>query len=192
MSEAFKVTGLQELNRNLVRLADDVQRKHLRGAVAAGARLIRDAAVRNFNAIQDLPDIEDETGRKLPRIRTGKLARSIYSKWIQEASGNGRQSFLVSVRRGKRFRAKKRGKGMTEDKDAYYWTWVEFGHVATGPKKLKGGAWKRQKARKALKAAGRFVAARPFLRPALENNKTAAIEAVRAELAKRIAEGLSK
>lgn len=179
MSEAFKVTGLQELNRNLVRLADDVQRKHLRGAVAAGARIVRDAAVRNVP------------------IRTGTLRRAIYSKWLQEASGNNRQTFLVSVRRGKQYQAKTRTskKGRvtkTKNADAYYWTWVEFGHVATGPTRIAGGATRRERSRQKLKSAGRFVPPRPFLRPALESNKTAAIEAVRAELAKRIAEGLSK
>lgn len=179
MSEVIKVTGLQELNRNLARLADDVQRKYLRGAVAAGARLIRDAAIKNVP------------------IRSGTLRRALYSKWIQEASGNNRQTFLVSVRRGKQFQAKTRTskKGRitkTKSSDAYYWTWIEFGHVATGPTRIAGGALRRERSRQKLKSAGRFVPPRPFLRPAFESNKTAAIEAVRVELAKRIAEGLGK
>lgn len=176
MSE-IKVTGLQELNRNLARLAADVQRKYLRGAVAAGARIIRDAAMRNVP------------------VRSGTLRRALYSKWIQEASGNNRQTFLVSVRRGKNFQAKtrtsKRGRvTKTKNADAYYWTWIEFGHIAAGPKRIAGGASRRESARQKLKAAGRFVPPRPFLRPAFESNKLAAIEAVRVELAKRIAEGV--
>ncbi|MFW1755458.1 HK97-gp10 family putative phage morphogenesis protein, partial [Acinetobacter wanghuae] len=91
------------------------------------------------------------------------------------------------------FQSKTRQRGgksfQTSNKDAYYWTWVEFGHVVT-TKKIKGGLRAREKARIPLKAAGQFVPARPFMRPALESNKTAAIEAVRVELAKRIAEGL--
>lgn len=180
MSETtIKVTGLQELNRALVKLSDDVQTKYLRGAVAAGARIVRDAAVRNVP------------------VRSGKLRRAIYSKWIREASGPDRQLFLVSVRRGKQFQSKtrqtKRGKTVTtKDNDAYYWTWVEFGHVAAGPQKLKGGTARRERARQELRTAGRFVPPRPFLRPALEANTGAAIEAIREELAKRIREGLSR
>lgn len=181
MSESVKVTGLQELNAALNKLAADVQKKHLRGAVAAGARIFRDAAVRNVP------------------VRSGTLKRAIYSKWIQEASGSDRQTFLVSVRRGKGFKSTKKtnkrtGKTReTTNRDAFYWTWVEFGHVTRGKgQKIKGGTIRRERARKALKAAGNFVPPRPFLRPAFEANKTAAIEAVRVELVKRIAEGVRK
>lgn len=178
MSEVLKVTGLQELNRALGNLASNVQRQYLRGAVAAGARVFKDAAVRNVP------------------VRSGKLRRAIYSKWITEASGDSRQTFLVSVRRGKRFQSQtkvnRRGKSVTtKDTDAYYWTWVEFGHVATGPKGgLKGGSRRRAAAREKLKSAGHFVPPRPFLRPAFSSNVNAAIDAVRIELARRIAEGV--
>lgn len=179
MSETIRITGLQELNQALVKLAADVQTKYLRGAVAAGARVIRDAAVRNVP------------------VRSGKLRRAIYSKWIREASGQERQLFLVSVRRGKQFQSRtrqtKRGKTVTtKDNDAYYWTWIEFGHVAAGPERIRGGSARRERARQSLRTAGRFVPPRPFLRPAFEANKTAAIEAVREELAKRIREGLTR
>lgn len=177
MSETIKVTGLQELHRNLTTLATNVKTKYVRGAVAAGARIIRDAAMKNVP------------------VKTGTLRRAIYSKWIQEASGEHRQTFLVSVRRGKQFQAKtktsKRGRvTKTKNSDAYYWTWIEFGHVASGPTRIGGGASRRESARQKLKTAGRFVPPRPFLRPAFESNKTAAIEAVRVELAKRIADGV--
>lgn len=175
MSETVKVTGLQELNRKLARLADDVQRKYLRGAVGAGARIFRDAAKRNAP------------------VGTGKLQRSIISKWIPEASSLHRQLFLVTVKRGKHFRGKvktdKKGRErITKSYDAYYWTWIEFGHTT----RLSGQKRTRAQIRKSLdvyKATGRFVPPRPFLRPAFESNKSAAIEAVRVELAKRIAEG---
>ncbi len=181
MSETIKVKGLQELNAALASLSSDVQRKYLRGAVAAGARVVRDAAMRNVP------------------IRTGTLKRAIYSKWIQEASGKDRQTFLVSVRRGKGFRSsrktnKRTGKTReTANRDAYYWTWVEFGHVTRGAgQRIKGGTIRRERARTALRNSGQFVPPRPFLRPAFESNKSATIEAIRAELAKRIAEGVRK
>ena len=190
MSEAIKVTGLKELNDALNRLNADVKKKHLRGAVGAGARLIRDAAIKNAAAV-----IGQTTPKSGVRRRTGRLQRAIYSAWLAKESTADSQSFIVSVKRGKNFQSKtttRRGKTFqSSNKDAYYWTWVEFGHVVTTTK-IKGGLRAREKARKPLKAAGKYVPARPFMRPALESNKTAAIEAVRAELAKRIAEGLSK
>lgn len=188
MSEIIKVTGLQELNRALSKLNDDVKKKYVRGAVGAGARLIRDAAIKNAGAI-----LAGRTPKSGERRRTGRLQRAIYSAWLAKESTPDSQSFIVSVKRGRNFQSKtatRRGKTFqTSNKDAYYWTWVEFGHVVTN-KKIKGGLRAREKARKPLKAAGQFIPARPFMRPALESNKTAAIEAVRVELAKRIAEGL--
>lgn len=176
---SVKVTGLRELNDALTKLADDVAIKYARGAVAAGAALIRDAARENVPVL------------------SGKLKRSIYSKWIREASSRERQTFFVSVRRGKQFRAKQRvsKKGrttMTKDLDAYYWTWVEFGHIATGAgKKIKGGAQRRSDTRSKLRSSGAtFVPPRPFLRPAYEQNKQQAVEAIRSELSKRILEGV--
>ncbi len=188
MSEVIKVTGLQELNRALSQLNDDVKKKYVRGAVGAGARLIRDAAIRNAATV-----IAGTAPKSGIRRRTGRLQRAIYSAWLAKESTADSQSFIVSVKRGKNFQSKTRQRGgksfQTSNKDAYYWTWVEFGHVVT-TKKIKGGLRAREKARIPLKAAGQFVPARPFMRPALESNKTAAIEAVRVELAKRIAEGL--
>ncbi|MCA3068116.1 MAG: HK97 gp10 family phage protein [Rhodocyclaceae bacterium] len=176
-SGSVRVTGLRELNDALAKLADDVAIKHARGAVAAGAALIRDAARANVP------------------VRSGKLKAAIYSAWIREASSRERQSFFVSVRRGKKYQPRmkvsKAGRQRaTKDLDAYYWTWIEFGHIATGAK-IKGGARARAKARDKLKQSGAtFVPARPFLRPAFESNKMKAIEVIRAELSKRIFEGV--
>jgi HK97 gp10 family phage protein len=190
MSETIKVTGLQELNAALARLDENVKKKYVRGAVGAGARLIRDAAIKNVAAV--IGSTQPKSGA---RRRTGRLQRAIYSAWLAKESTTDTQSFIVSVKRGRNFQSKtttRRGKTFqTSNKDAYYWTWVEFGHVVT-KSKIKGGQRRREAARKPLKAAGQFVPARPFMRPALESNKTAAIEAVRVELAKRIAEGFSK
>ncbi|MCA3068094.1 MAG: HK97 gp10 family phage protein [Rhodocyclaceae bacterium] len=177
-SGTVRVTGLRELNDALAKLADDVAIKHARGAVAAGAALIRDAARANVP------------------VRSGKLKAAIYSAWIREASSRERQSFFVSVRRGKKYQPRmKVGRGgkqrATKDLDAYYWTWIEFGHIATGGMKIKGGTKRRARTRANMREAGaKFVAARPFLRPAFEANKLKAIEVIRAELAKRLFEGV--
>ncbi|MCA3000304.1 MAG: HK97 gp10 family phage protein [Rhodocyclaceae bacterium] len=185
MSDAIRVTGLKELNDALNKLTANVALKHARGAVAAGARVIRDAAIENVT-------------KGNPEIQTGTLKRAIYSRWMREMSTMERISFFVSVKRGKVYRPKTRStKGgkvrITADRDAFYWTWVEFGHLARTKKSgaVKGGKRRRDATRNSLKDQGaKFVAARPFMRPAYEANKRKAIEAIRDELTKRIFENL--
>lgn len=185
MSNVIKFTGLKELDAALQRLEQKVALQHLRGAVAAGARVIRDAAIENAS-------------KGSPSVQSGTLKRAIYSRWMREMSTRQRVSFFVSVKRGPKNRSKqstgKNGKiKNSANRDAYYWTWVEFGHISRTAKtgKIKGGARRRDATRNNLKEQGaKFIAARPFMRPAFEANKRKAIEAIRDELAKRIFENL--
>ena len=89
----------------------------------------------------------------------GTLKRAIYQKQIRELSDAQRQVFFVGVRQGKRYR--KQGKRGDKSQDAYYWRWVEFGTSK--------------------------MAARPFLRPAFEVKKEAAVESMKQYMADRIA-----
>ena len=175
MSEIV-ITGLQELNTALAKLTDDVQKKYLRGAAGAGARVIRDATKRNIET--------------LPAVVTGTLDRAVFSKWIAGASAPDRATFYISLLHGTKFKMKTKGKRTTKNRDAYYWWWIENGHIiagAIGQKgRIKGGDRARAATRKTAKAVGHYVPPRPFLRPALEKNTTAAIEAVKAELIKRL------
>lgn len=175
MSESsVKITGLKELSDSLTKMKNDVAIKHVRGALAAGAAVIRDAARQNA-----------------PQM-TGKLRRAIYSMWMRELSDSERQTFFVSVRRGKKFRSRtltvKGGKTRTtKDTDAYYWTWIEFGHTTRqSGGRIKGGSARREQTRAGAKAKGAFVPPQPFLRPAFESHKYAAVAAFYAELVKRI------
>lgn len=186
MSEtAVRFTGLKELNAALQQLEQKVALQHLRGAVAAGARVIRDAAIENAS-------------KGSPSIQSGTLRRAIYSRWMREMSTRQRMTFFVSVKRGPKNRPKqlkgKNGKVKNSaNRDAFYWTWVEFGHLARTKKSgaVKGGKRRRDATRNSLKDQGaKFVAARPFMRPAYEANKRKAIEAIRDELTKRIFENL--
>ena len=88
----------------------------------------------------------------------GTLRRAIYQKQIRELSDNQTQVFFVGVRQGKKYQ--KQGKKGSLSQDAYYWRFVEFGT--------------------------RTMAARPFLRPAFEASKMAAIERMKAYLIERI------
>jgi HK97 gp10 family phage protein len=102
--------------------------------------------------------IADEVRDRSP-VDTGTLRRAVYRKQIRELSGPVRQTFFVGVRHGKRYQNVKAGK-KTVNMDAWYWRFIEFGT--------------------------RRMPARPFLRPAFDAQKMAAIEAIRAYLARRI------
>lgn len=90
-------------------------------------------------------------------VDTGRLKRSVYQKQIRERSGPTTQAFFVGVRSGA-----KRGKNGKKDysQAAFYWIFREF-----GTSKLP---------------------AIPFLRPAFEAQKEAAVDAIAETLDKRI------
>ena len=88
----------------------------------------------------------------------GTLKRSIYSAQARRLSSLLQQVYHVGVVSGKR--VKKSGRKSGRAPNAYYWRFVEFGTVK--------------------------MAARPFLRPAFEAKKMAAVEALRAYMAERI------
>jgi HK97 gp10 family phage protein len=89
----------------------------------------------------------------------GTLRKSIILKAIRERSSRTTKVAFVLVRHGKKYeKVGKRGRNL----DAFYWRFVEY-----GTKKM---------------------AARPFMRPAFEAKKMAAVEAIRDRLAARIFE----
>jgi HK97 gp10 family phage protein len=155
-----QVKGLSELAAALRDLPDRIARNALRGATAAGAAVIRKEAVRRA------PVYHGDVAAGHPK--PGTLKRALYQVQSRELSGLVQQVFVVGVRTGKARQAveKKRtikGKRAVvgvENLDAYYWRFVEFGTSK--------------------------MAARPFMRPAFEAKKTAAVEAIRQYLAERI------
>ena len=149
-SELVHVQGLDQLARALKELPKRVARNSLRAAVYAGAKVIRDEAkLKAPMAIAAL-------GPNQPP--PGTLKRSVIMKQIPELSSAERQTFFVTVRRGKKYR--KQGRKGQLSQDAWYWRFVEFGTVK--------------------------MAARPFLRPAFERKKRAAVQAIQDRLAQRI------
>lgn len=87
----------------------------------------------------------------------GALRRAVYQKQIPERSGPLQQTFFVGVRHGKKYQSVgKKGANL----DAYYFPFVEFGTSR--------------------------MAARPFMRPAFEGKKNAAVQALQAYMAQRI------
>lgn len=90
----------------------------------------------------------------------GTLRRSILIKHDNQRSSLTTQTYVVTVRHGKQYR--NQGKKGNRSQDAYYWRWVEFGTVK--------------------------MSARPFLRPAFETQKAAAVQEIARVLAERIAQ----
>lgn len=151
-----KVDGLKELRDRLRQLPDKVGKNCLRVSAYAGAKIVRDEA--RTKAPVYTGSVSE--GHPPP----GTLKRAIIMKQIPEASGPLKQTFYVTVRKGKKYR--KQGKSGNLSQDAYYWTFVEFGTAR--------------------------MTARPFLRPAFEAVKMRAVEAIKARLAERIEQEASK
>lgn len=179
-----KVDGAAEVRRALLALPDRLATNSLGAAVNAGAAIIRTQARANA------PEWTGEVQRGHPP--PGTLRRSIVTVYARERSTYYRKTYLVVVRRGKRYRGQ--GKGGNLSQDAYYWRWVEFGHYFVprfagnytdyplrGRGRLTGLAARQQ-------AASQFIPAQPFMRPAYTTKKEAAMRAIMDKLRERIAQ----
>lgn len=117
MAELLNVSGLSELRAALRELPQRVARNVLRGAVNAGATVIR----KEVQARAPVYTGSVAEGHPPP----GTLKRAIYQKQIRELSSLTNQVFFVGVRHGKKYQ--KQGKKGDKSQDAYYWRFVEFG-----------------------------------------------------------------
>jgi HK97 gp10 family phage protein len=160
-----KVEGLQELRELLLRrLPEHIQTKALQAALTKAAR-----------------PILNEAKARIP-VKTGRAKRSIYS-YRSRLSTKQKAVRHIAVRSGRRYGSK----------DAYYWRWIEFGRgeVVVGKKRgaPRGG---ERAASLGNMTAGWFgksvkaVPARPFMRPAFEAKKYAAIETFRQHMGPEI------
>ena len=150
MADVQHVQGLRELQAALKELPERIARNVLRGSVSAGATVIRKEA-------QSRAPVS-EGPKRVGQSPPGTLKRSVYQKQIRELSSLTRQTFIVSVRKGKKYR--NQGKKGNLSQDAWYARFVEFGTAK--------------------------MSARPFLRPAFEARKGDAVAAIKDYLARRI------
>lgn len=153
MAELENVTGLKELRAALLELPKGIARNTLRGAVAAGAAVVR------VEAKNRAPQYTGSVAEGHPP--PGTLKKAVYQKQIREKSNDQQQTFFVGVRQGKHSRQTK--KGLI---DAFYGRFIEFGTSK--------------------------MAAKPFMRPAFEAKKEAAVQAIKAYLEKRIPDEVEK
>ena len=152
MAEIENISGLRELEAALQALPQNIARNVLRGAVAAGAAVVRKEA-RDLAPKSEGPQPEGHV--------SGTLRRAIYQKQIRERSSLLEQTFFVGVRKGRSARSTKKSVI-----DAWYAHFVEFGTSK--------------------------MAARPFMRPAFEAKKRAAVDAIQAYLLSRIPDEVKK
>jgi HK97 gp10 family phage protein len=143
----IQVSGLSELRFSLINFANELQREALQQGLGAGCDVI----------------VADARARA--PVLTGRLKLSIYSIEAKRQESSDYQVRNVTVHTGKRA-AKK-------NQDAFYAVWVEYGHgVITTDKRSLGTPAKGFFGKK-VKA----VPAKPFLRPAYDTKKEAAVTA---------------
>lgn len=171
MADLKHVAGLDQFKAALEQLPKNIARNVLRQAVAAGANKI------HLQAVDLAPEYEGDD----PRPDKGLIKRAIYHKQIPELSSELVQTYFVGVRRGSKTPVKMKGQKVIVD--AYYWTWLEFGHYYQPPNTLargKGSTAKNREIRAALRAGGGaiWVEPRSFMRPAFALAKDAALKAI--------------
>lgn len=161
-----KLTG--DVTKALNRLLNEDAEALLRAAGFAGAKIIKDEAV-----------------RRVP-VKSGTIRKNIIVKRMEEKSDGGKkQTYKVTVRTGKH----------GNEGDAYYWRWVEEGHsyVRKKPSKTsKAMTWKAHRAAMKLEYGDSKKGARPFMRPAYEAVKGQIIDAMRERMAEKLKELLAK
>lgn len=171
-SVTAKMVGLPEFSARLRALGSDMQRKIVRaGALAAGI-VFRNAA-REFAPVL----------RKARKDRvSGALKKSIYATRSKNKSRPGMEAIVVAGRTGNKGAKKPTA-------SAFYWRFVEEGHLARGPGgKLKGGNRSRELQRSRLKAGGaKFVPPVAYLRRAFQTKQDQAIAAFNKRIEARIA-----
>lgn len=163
MAELAHVKGLAELQKKLMSLSGNVRNKVLRKAVLAGAGIIRREAVRIA------PVSKGPRRRGKGRIvAPGTLRRAIRNVYAREKSNENQVTYLVTVRKGKREQKR--------DRDAYYASWVEFGHKFV-PRRSKGKLLGQSLSAR-RKSAISNVPPHRYLAPSFESKKLIALSAM--------------
>ncbi len=124
-----QIKGADDLIAELRGLPDKMRRQYLRLALAAGGRVVRDAARSKAPVMQ---------GRD--RRRTPGLVRdSIRVRTSKRDSKAGDVGVFVNVRP-----AKSATRGADSPKDPYYWRWIEFGRSAGATRRKVSGSGRKR------------------------------------------------
>ena len=147
---SVRVTGLDHLKRQLQALPKAMRKKVLRNALAAGARIVRDAAK------SAAPVLTAQSARRAPYRQRGTLKKAIRVRTSKQDRRAGNVGVFVNVKPAKQ------GQGGAKSKtDPFYWRWQEFGWTpATGPR--RSGA-KTARRKLAVKRSAPAIPGRKFL-----------------------------
>jgi len=194
------IQGLGELRSQFQSLAKDMETRTSRSMVVAAGGVLKRESKR----------LAQQQGLR----RTGALIDNIAIK--REKTPQGIAQYHLGVRHGRDLgrKAKKvltvrsSGRiGVKYENDPFYWWWVERGHKVVPRKsgrtdggttryqqRLRNGKivwrekkWSADSITGRRRTASSTVAAHPFIEPSLENKRQAAIDAMKARLAKIIA-----
>lgn len=155
MAGEQRIEGLDAAIATLKGLPDKLRKRALRNALAAGARLVRDAA----KAKAPILSASDPAVLKGWR-KPGTLRRAIAVRTSKQARRQGNVGVFVNVRpaKGARFKGGKQVKasqrGAKSPNDPFYWRFVEFGTKRAAERKfLREGAQQLGRALEVFKAA---------------------------------------
>ena len=159
--------GLDQALSELRSIPQVVAQRVLRGAVATGASVVRK------EIILRAPDSGAPGPQKAGGSAPGTLKRAIFQVRNTQLCTPVQEVFKVGVRQGKR--ATKKVNGRVISVDAFYASWVEYGHFARAPHALTKAA------KAASRAAGtaKWIPAHPFFRPGVAASSNAALAAMR-------------
>lgn len=132
-----KVSGVADLRRELAALPGKLRVRAVRNALAAGARLVRNAA-RSAAPVLSIGDPAVQAGRRKP----GTVRKAIVVRTSKLARRSGDVGVFVNVRPAKAGQS-----GAKNPNDPFYWRFIQFGwNPASGPDRF-GRAARRERRR---------------------------------------------
>lgn len=157
-----EIPGLQAALAELRDLPARVQKRVMLGAAATGAAVIRDEVVLRAEVL----------------TKTGVLANAIFMTRMPLLANGQTEVFKVGVRQGKKAQHygvnSNAGPTQGTNRDAYYASWVEYGHFARVSRKV--GKYAKNAGR--WLGVAKWVPAKPFFRPAVQAKTSAAFAAM--------------
>ncbi len=145
MADSFQIDGLAAVQRKLEGMKVDVARKAGRAAATKAMRIVRDAAKRNAKSVDDAKTSEQIAKNIAVTGRYDRRQNAIIAKVGVRGGARSFANTKSNVRAGRAGKSYKTGGSSgNPGGDTWYWRLLEFGTSK--------------------------MAARPFMRPALEQN----------------------
>jgi HK97 gp10 family phage protein len=170
----IRVTGLPAFSERLKELSMSMQRKIVRAGGISAGKVFKKAAIANA------PVLKARDTRKIRARVPGALKKAIVAVRSKRLSKPGMEVIAIAALTG--------GKNPNMSKSAFYWRFVEDGHLTRGKgQAIKGGKKRAGLERTRLKAGGaKFVPGVHYIARAFKENQDAAIKAFNERIEARI------